>query len=241
MEQILSCVIIDDEPLARELLKSYVERTTGLRLDGCYDSAADAVKSVMAGEIDLLFLDIHMPLLNGIEFGKMIPGHTRVIFVTAYENYALEAFRTNALDYLLKPVSYAEFMKSVGKAIEWFAMRRSYENNQYPESSCDFVTIKADYRLVKMRTDSIRYIEVRKDRLIFYRTEGEDINAVMSMRDVEEILPASKFMRVHRSFIVNLHNVEIVERNRIVFGKTYIPISDSKKDEFLRRVGVASR
>lgn len=238
MERSLRCIIVDDEPLARELLKSYVERTNGLQLDGCFESAADAVKLVMSGEIDLVYLDINMPLLNGIEFAKVIPSSTRIIYVTAYDRYALEGFRSNALDYLLKPVSYGEFLKSAGKALEWFAMRESYARKQAERIVSDTLTIKADYRLVKMKTDTIKYIEVRKDRLIFYRTEGEDISSVMSMRDIEEILPANKFMRVHRSFIVNLSNVEVVERNRIVFGKEYIPISESRREEFLRRVGV---
>lgn len=215
-----------------------MERTKGLQLDGCFESAAEAVRTVMSGSVDIVLLDIQMPLLNGIEFGKMIPRRTRIIYVTAYENYALDAIRVNALDYLLKPVSYGEFLKAIGKALEWFSMRRKYEESMKPASSGDTITVKADYRLVQMKTDSILYIEVIKDRLIFYRKEGENVSSVMSMRDIEELLPASKFMRVHRSFIVNLRNVEVVERNRIVFGKTYIPISESKRDEFLRRVGV---
>ena len=238
MERTLSCIIIDDEPLARELLKNYVERTEGLELHGCYASAAEAVKRVMTGETDLVLLDINMPLLNGIEFGRMIPRCTRIIYVSAYDNYALEGFKANALDYLLKPVSYGEFLKAVGKAMEWFAMRDCYERSQEMTRPSDYFTIKADYRLVQLKTDSILYIEVRKDRLIFFRKSGENVSTVMSMRDIEEILPASKFMRVHRSFIVNLENVEVVERNRIVFGNTYVPISDSKKEEFLKRVGV---
>ncbi len=241
MEQVLRCIVIDDEPLACELIKSYVERTSGLRLDGCYESAAEAVKHVMSGDVDLVLLDINMPLLNGIEFGKMIPRRTRIIYITAYDRYALEGFRANALDYLLKPVSYGEFLKAIGKAIEWFSMRDSYEKRELKMSASDSITVKADYRLVQMKTDTILYIEVRKDRLIFFRSEGENVSSVMSMRDVEEMLPASKFMRVHRSFIVNLRNVEVVERNRIVFGKIYIPISDSKREEFLRRVGAGGR
>lgn len=240
MERSLRCVIIDDEPLARELLKSYVERTVGIALEGCFESAADAVKLVMSGEIDLVLLDINMPLLNGIEFAKVIPTETRIIYITAYDRYAVDGFRTNALDYLLKPVSYGEFLKSIGKALEWFSMRASYEKQQPATGIKESITIKADYRWIQMKTDSILYIEVKKDRVIFYRTEGEDISAVMSMRDVEELLPMKEFMRVHRSFIVNLNNVEVVERNRIVFGKVYIPISDSRREEFLRRVGASN-
>lgn len=238
MERKLRCIIIDDEPLACELLKSYVERTAGLQFEGCYESAPDAVKRVVSGELDLVFLDINLPLISGLDFSKVIPSNTRIIFVTAYDRYALEGFRSNALDYLLKPVSYGEFLKAVGKAIDWFTMRESYLREKSSSTAGDTITIKADYRLLQIKTDSILYIEVRKDRLIFFRKEGEELNVAMSMRDAEEMLPASKFMRVHRSFIVNLRNVEVIERNRIVFGKTYIPISETRRDEFLRRVGV---
>lgn len=238
----LRCAIIDDEPLARELIKSYVDKTSDLSLMGCYESAADSVKAVVSGEIDLIFLDINMPMLNGIEFAGIIPEETSIIYVTAYEQYALQGFKVNALDYLLKPVSYPEFMKAVGKAIMWHSMRKAYlSGNSAAESaqaSRDSITVKADYRLVQMKTSEIRYVEVQKDRVIFYRTDGEPVSSLMSMKDLEEILPANSFMRVHRSFIVNLRQVEVVERSRIVFGKTYIPVSDSKKDEFLSRINV---
>ena len=227
----LSCIVIDDEPLARELLRRYIERTPALRLDGCFQSAAEAVKPVLAGEIDLVFLDINMPMLDGIEFGRLIPERTRIIYVTAYDRYALEGFRVNALDYLLKPVSYAEFLKSVGRGIEWFAMR---DASSEPKDLT--VTVKTEGRIIQMKTSSILYIEVRKDRILFFRKDGADVTSLMSMKEVEEILPPSRFLRVHRSFIVNLDNVEVVERNRIIFGQTYIPISESRREEFLNRL-----
>lgn len=234
MNRKLKCAIIDDEPLARELIKCYVEKTPALSLEGSFESAAEAVKSVMEDNLDIIFLDINMPMLNGIEFASLIPTHTRIIYVTAYEQYALDGFKVNALDYLLKPVSYADFMKSVGKTIEWQTMRDAMASQT--KSVPDMLTVKADYRLIQMRMDSIRYIEVQKDRVIFYRTDGEPVSSLMSMRELEETLPSDIFMRVHRSFIVNLRRIEIVERNRIVFGKTYIPISESKRDEFLDRL-----
>ena len=234
MDRILKCVIIDDEPLARELIKSYVDKTPGISLEGCFESAAEAVKTVLGGNIDLVFLDINMPTLNGIEFAALIPSQTRIIYITAYENYALQGFKVNALDYLLKPVSYQEFVKSVGKAFEWQAMRKAYESSS--KSSPEMLTVRADYRLVQMKLDTIKYIEVQKDRVIFYRSEGEPVSSLMSLSELEEILPSDQFMRVHRSFIVNLNQIEVVERNRIVFGKTYIPVSESKKDEFLSRL-----
>lgn len=241
MSKTLKCIVIDDEPLARELLRSYVEKTTDLALVGCFESAADAVKDVVAGNADVIFLDINMPMLNGIEFASVIPQDTSIIYVTAYEQYAVQGFKVNALDYLLKPVSYPEFMKAVGKALMWHAMREAYQQNvsgnaSQSVSSPEMLTVKADYRLVQMKIDSIKYVEVQKDRVIFYRTEGEPVGSLMSMKELEELLPSDRFMRVHRSFIVNLNLVEIVERSRIVFGKTYIPISDAKREEFLNRI-----
>lgn len=235
MDRKLRCIIIDDEPLARELIKGYVEKTPVLNLTGSFESAADSIKTVMEGEIDLVFLDINMPMLNGIDFAGIIPSRTRIIYITAYESYALQGFRVNALDYLLKPVSYGEFMKSVGKAIEWFSMKHATLTNQ--NISPALITVKADHRLIQMKLDSIRYVEVQKDRVIFNRVDGNPVSSLMSMREIEELLPADRFMRVHRSFIVNLNHVEIVERGRIVFDRTYIPISDNKRDEFLSRLG----
>ncbi len=235
MSDTLKCIIIDDEPLARELLRSYAAKTPMLELEGSFESAADAMPLIMGGGISLIFLDINMPLLNGIEFAALVPPQTRIIFVTAYEQYALQGFKVNALDYLLKPVSYAEFMKSVGKAVEWFNMKEAaLTSGQKPVS--DLITVKADYRLVQMHLSTIKYVEVQKDRVIFYRTEGDPVSSLMSLSDLEEQLPSDKFMRVHRSFIVNMEKVEIVERGRIVFGKTYIPVSDSRKEEFLQRL-----
>ncbi|MBD5298836.1 MAG: response regulator transcription factor [Bacteroides sp.] len=229
----LNCIIIDDEPLARELIRSYVEQTPVLRLTGTFESAAEAIRTVVSGDIDVIFLDINMPMLNGIDFAGVVPSKTRIIFITAYEQYALQGFRVNALDYLLKPVSYPEFMKAVGKAVEWVNMRRSLEKSA--NGASEYITVKADYRLVQISMDRILYIEVQNDRVIFCRKDGDPVTSLMSMKELEEILPSERFMRVHRSFIVNLANIEIVERQRIVFGNTYIPVSDSKKEEFFAR------
>ncbi len=126
MEKRLKCIVIDDEPLARELLKSYITKTPSLELIGSFESAADAVKVVMEGMSDIIFLDINMPMLNGIDFAAIVPQSTRIIFVTAYDNYAIQGFKVNALDYLLKPVSYTDFLKSVGRAIEWKCVSNAY-------------------------------------------------------------------------------------------------------------------
>lgn len=236
----LKCGVIDDEPLARELIRSYVAKTPGLELDGEFESASEAAPEVIKGRFDLLFLDINMPGINGIEFGSMVPDSTRIIYITAYEQYALDGYRVNALDYLLKPVSYTEFAKAAGKAMEWKLMKESYtrrDRTAADESKrLTSISVRSDYRLLQLRLDSILYVEVKGDRVIFYRDDGEAVSSLMSMREIEEILPGDRFMRIHRSYIVNLDRVEIVERSRVVFGRTYIPVSDSHREEFLRRL-----
>lgn len=229
----IRCIVIDDEPLARELIKSYVELSPSLTLSGTYESAADAIMTIKSGDIDLIFLDINMPMLNGIDLAPLVPQTTRIIFVTAYEKYALQGFKVNALDYLLKPVSFSEFSKAVARAVEWVTMRDSCRQNLH--GPITHITVKAEYRLVRIPLDKILYIEARNDRVIFYRKDEDEISSLMSMKEVEDLLPADRFMRVHRSFIVNIPNIEIVERQRIVFGKTYIPVSESKKEEFFNR------
>ena len=238
MDNKLKCIVVDDEPLARELLKSYISKTPSLELIGCYESAADAVKTVKEGEADLILLDINMPLLNGIDFASLVPSETRIIFVTAYDSYAIEGFKVNALDYLLKPVSYSDFLKSVGRALEWKSMKDAYSVSRHTDQMTPrMITIKVKNQLVQMRLDSIEYVEAKNDRIIVFRKEGAPLSSFMTLREIEELLPADTFMRVHRSFIVNIPLVEIVERNRIIFGKTYVPISENKRDEFLARLG----
>ena len=238
MDTTLKCIIIDDEPLARELLKAYVDKTPSLSLIGSFESAAEAFKTVMDGRADVIFLDINMPMLNGIDFAAIVPSTTRIIFVTAYDSYAVQGFKVNALDYLLKPVSYTDFMKSVGRALEWKSMSDAYSAQRKPDhTSPRMITIKVKNQLMQIRLDTIEYVEARNDRVIVFRKNAEPLSSLTTLREIEELLPTNTFMRVHRSFIVNVPLVEIVERNRIVFGKTYVPISDNKREEFLTRLG----
>lgn len=238
MERKLNCIVIDDEPLARELLKTYIEKTPSLIFVGSFESAADAIKVVMDGKTELIFLDINMPMLNGIDFAALVPSSSKIIFVTAYDNYAIQGFKVNALDYLLKPVSYSDFLKSVARAIEWKSMSDAYSSaSKRDQSSPRMITIKVKNQLVQLKLDSIEYVEARNDRVIVFRKDNEPLPSLMTLKEIEDILPSDSFMRVHRSFIVNIPLVEIVERNRIVFGKTYVPISENKREEFLSRLG----
>ncbi len=226
----IRCCVIDDEPLALELIKEYVERTPFLQLVAAFPSASSAIKTIIEDDVDLVFLDIQMSELNGTEFAKVVPPHCRVIFVTAFDKYAVEAFRVNALDYLLKPVSYTEFAEAVNKAMRWFVLEgRSATRGDEPE----FIIVKSEYKMVQIPVDKILYIEGLKDYVKVY-LEGSDncIMSLMSLKAFEAGLPASRFLRVHRSYIVQMSKVRLIERNRIVFGKQYIPISDTYKNAF---------
>ena len=222
----LRCVIIDDEPLAIDLLKAYVVQTPYLELVATFENPLAAMETLRAGNIQVLYLDINMPQISGLEFSKTLSASTRVIFTTAYEQYAIEGFRINALDYLLKPISYTEFLQASNKAMEWFKLVDTNEASS--------IFIKSGYRMEKIELNDILYIENQKDYVKFH-LEGvsEPISSLMSMQSLDEKLPAKQFMRVHRSFIVNLNKIKTIERNCIVFGKEYIPVSDTYKDRFM--------
>lgn len=223
----INTIIIDDEPLAVSLLESYVSKTPFLTLAGTYSSAVQAMQELPGKKIDLLFLDIQMPDLNGLEFSRMVDPHTRIVFTTAFNQYAIDGYRVNALDYLLKPISYTDFLQAANKALQWF------ERTQKPEE-IESIFVKSDYKLVQIELKKIQYIEGLKDYIKIYTEENpRPILSLMSMKAMEEMLPANRFIRVHRSFIVQPEKIKVIERNRIVYGKEYIPISDNYKQKFM--------
>lgn len=225
----LRCLLVDDEPLALDLLEGYVAKTPSLTLAGRCSSAFQAMEMLDNTEVDLMFLDIQMPGLSGLELSRSLSKGPKVIFTTAFEQYALEGFKVDALDYLLKPISYPEFLSSVNKAKRWF---EHFEKDTIPEAR-NSIFVKADYKLVQIEYSNILYIEGLKDYVKFYLENNEKpVLTLMSMKSLEENLPDSKFMRVHRSFIVNLDKIKTIERNRIVFGREYIPISENYKEKF---------
>lgn len=227
----LTCAIIDDEPLAISLLESYVNKTPFLELAGKYNSAVNALPMLTKEPVDLLFLDIQMPELNGMEFSRILEAETRIIFTTAFSQYALDSYKVNALDYLLKPISYADFLKSANKALQWYEQTTPAAQ---PQSSIESIFIKTEYKLVQVELRKILYIEGLKDYVkIFIEGEPHPILSLMSMKSLEDMLPTNRFIRVHRSFIVQPEKIKVIERNRIVFGKEYIPISDNYKQKFM--------
>lgn len=227
----LTCAIVDDEPLALDLLESYVRKTPALQLHGRYGSAVEAMQALPTTPVDLLFLDIQMPELNGIEFSKMVDSHTRIVFTTAFDQYALDGFKVNALDYLLKPISYADFMQATHRALQWF--ERQQQPTATPAEEKTSIFVKSDYKLIQVELKNILYVEGLKDYIKIYEEDNpRPILSLMSMKSMEELLPAGQFMRVHRSYIVQKDKIRTIDRGRIVFGKTYIPVSDSYKQAF---------
>ena len=223
----ISCAIIDDEPLAAGLLESYARKTPYLQLVGTYNSAIMAMKDLRESPVQLLFLDIQMPELSGIEFAKILPKDTRIIFTTAFPQYAVEGYKVNALDYLLKPISYDDFLKSTDKALEWFSIIQRQDAYRRDR----FMFVKTDYKLQRVNLDDILFIEGLKDYVRFYLKDGEKVMSLMSMKKLEEYLPRPEFLRTHRSYIVHMTETPLVDRFRIVFGENYIPISENYKDD----------
>lgn len=224
---ILTCAIIDDEPLAGELLASYVKKTPELRLTGVYGSAVEAMKELRGNPVNLLFLDIQMPELSGLEFANLLPKETKIVFTTAFDRYAVDGYKVDAAGYLLKPISYDDFIKVVDKVADWFEAKERHD----AAVSDRFVFVKSEYKLVRISFDEILYVEGVKDYVKFYLADHRKaVMSLMNMKKVEEYLPAPRFLRVHRSYIVNMTKVDTVDRGRVVIGETFIPVSESYKD-----------
>lgn len=227
----LTTIAIDDEPLALQLVSDYIRKTPFLDLAGAFDNPLDAVDFLSEHDADLIFVDIQMPDLTGIEFIRSLEEEHKIIFTTAYEKYALEGFKLNAVDYLLKPFSYEEFLKAAGKAHKLAELQAGSAPTL--EANSQFLFLKSEYKIRRINFNDILYIEGLKDYIKVYTT-GDDkpVLSLNSIKALEQKLPAEKFMRVHRSYIINLDKIETIERSRIIFGKTYIPVSDQYKDKF---------
>ena len=224
---IINCAIIDDEPFAAGLLESYVSKTPYLNLTGTYNSAITAMRDLRDNPVPLLFLDIQMPELSGVEFAKILPRETKIIFTTAFPQYALEGYKVNALDYLLKPISYEDFLRATEKAQDWYNVLQKRETY----SGDRIMFIKSEYKLLRVCLDDILYVEGLKDYVRICLKNGEKIMSLMSMKKLEDYLPHPEFLRTHRSYIVHMPEVRSIDRFRIVFGDIFIPISDNYKEE----------
>jgi len=228
----ITAIAIDDEPLALQLVSGYIGKTPGLKLIGKFDNPLDAADFLNENSVDLIFVDIQMPDLTGIEFTRAMIKGPKVIFTTAYEKYALEGFRLDVVDYLLKPFSYEEFFKAVQKALRLIRLEQKTEMNQVDANS-EFLFLKSEYKIRRINFNDILYIEGLKDYVkVYTKNDPKPVLSLTSLKLLESKLPDSTFMRIHRSFIVNLEKIDTIERSRIVFGKVYIPVSDQYKEKF---------
>ena len=227
----IRCLAIDDEPLALKQISSYIDNTLFLENTGLCQSAFEAMEYLTKHEIDLMFVDINMPDINGMDFVKSLANRPQVIFTTAYSEYAMEGFQVDAIDYILKPISYSVFLKSATKARTWFELNQ--KQAETIPSSPDCLFVKSDYKLVKILLSDIKYIESANEYIQIHLQNDPPVTTLIRLKSMEEQLPKDKFMRVHRSFIVNLDKVKVIDRNRIVFDqKVFIPIGDQYKDNF---------
>ena len=229
----IKCVAIDDEPLALKQIGAYLERTPFFETIALCSNAFEALQFIREGEVDLLFVDINMPDLNGLDFVRSLERKIPVIFTTAYSEYAIDGFQVDALDYLLKPISYASFLKSANKAKTWFDI--NHKSNEVVQPQMDYLFVKSEHRLIRILLSDIKYIEGSNEYIIIHLMKEKPLTTLMRMKNIESMLPENHFMRVHRSFIVNLNQVKVIERSRIIFDeKIYIPVGEQYKENFQR-------
>src|SRR5690554_2643013 len=228
---VLNCWIVDDEPLAVSLLESYVNKVPFLKLTGKFSNALSAMQNIATEKVDVLFLDIQMPEVNGMDFAHTISDYTRVVFTTAFSEYAVEGYRVNALDYLLKPFSFEEFVVAAKKALNWFEIVNQ-KSIPYTDKEREKVGIfvKSDYKYLHILYEDILYIEGLKDYVKIHTEDSlKPILSLMSLKQLEEDLPFGNFIRVHRSYIINVDKISSINKNRVVIEKKQIPIGETYK------------
>lgn len=229
----IKCMIVDDEPIARDILKKHIEATAGFVLLKSCMNATEAYAGLHEHEVDVVFLDIQMPVITGIDFFKSLRNPPLVIFTTAYHQYAVEGFELNSVDYLLKPITYERFYQAVQKVKERMEVR-SVKNAAPP---ADYIFIRQDSRLMKINHHQIHYIEAEKDFSSVY-FDDKKLLAGMHLKMFEAMLPADQFCRIHRSYIINLSKITSINGNTAELGKKEIPIGANYKDDLIKKLGI---
>lgn len=230
----INCIAIDDEPLALRLIEDYINKTPYLTLKASCKSAFQAIEIIRRQKIDLAFLDVHMPDLNGIDFLKSLQYKPLIIFTTAYESYAVEGFNLDAIDYLIKPITFDRFLKAANKAHEYYELKnKPVVTTFHTPTEKNFLFVRADYQTLKINFESIAYIEGYKDYIKIYTDLSPNpIMTIQTLKSLEKELPPNNFVRVHRSFIISISKIEAIQRNKIKIKEKYIPIGDLYKDHF---------
>jgi DNA-binding LytR/AlgR family response regulator len=241
----LTCIIVDDEPLAVRLLESFVNKTPDLQLAGSFTDSVEAINVIKEQKPDLLFLDIQMPDMSGMELAHVVPAETKIIFTTAFKEYAYESYEVSALDFLLKPIRYNKFISAVEKARQWFGHKLNNQNNQNnlniqntqkePHGKQETVFLRVDGEFRQVALSKIIYVCGMKDYVMFYLSdEKRPLITHLTMKSVEDMLPSTLFMRISRSYIVALDKIKSVDRNECVYiGDEIIKVTDAYHEKFI--------
>lgn len=238
----LKCIAIDDEPLALRQLQGYIAKINFLKLEKAFTNAIEAQQYLAGNPIDLIFVDINMPDLSGVEFVRSLVSRPMIIFTTAYSEYAVEGFKLDAIDYLLKPFSFADFSRSAAKANSLYELRHNQRPAQEGESEAlpkdkEYISVKADYKVSLVKISDIVYLESEGEYVRMHLADGSTITTLFRLKNMETALPSEMFMRVHRSYIVNLRCIKGYVRSRVFLSDTeYVPIGENYKESFQRYI-----
>ncbi|MFZ4707833.1 MAG: LytR/AlgR family response regulator transcription factor [Bacteroidales bacterium] len=228
----IRCIAIDDEPLAVKKIAGYIRKVPFLELVAECRSASEAMSIMDSTDIQLLFIDINMPDISGMEFVKSLTNKPYIVFTTAYSEYAVEGFQVDAVDYLLKPITFSNFLKAANKVNNLMELTANNQKESI-RTTANHLFVKSEYKLIRIELADIKYIESQHEYIKIHLVNSNPVTTQLSLKSIEEQLPSNQFMRIHRSYIVNLAKVTVIERNRIVFdGKVYIPVSEQYKEIF---------
>ena len=239
MEQKYNVIVVDDEFPARELLREYVSKIPTLNLIATCSNVVEALKAMADNHPDILVLDIQMPEITGFEFAKTLENKAGVIFTTAYSDFAVDAFSIGAADYLLKPFGFERFQQAIEKAQNNLSAQngdKANDNASVSKPARDFIMVKADYKLYKINYDDILYIEGQHEYVTFH-TKQQRVTALFSLKDLESMLPSTKFIRIHKSYIISLDHIQDIEKNSVTVAGTQLTIGGNHRDELMKLLG----
>lgn len=228
----MNCIAVDDEPLALDLIEDFINKVSFLKLIKKCNRASEAMEILQKENIDLVFLDIQMPNITGIQLIKSLQNCPQVIFTTAYTDYAVEGFELNVTDYIVKPFTFDRFLKAVNKAYSYYKLIKNNKSDTHPP--LDYIFVKSDYQNVKINFDDILYIEGLSDYIKIYLKNNKRILTLLSLRAILEKLPENNFTRIHRSYIVSINKINSIQKNRIIIGDTRIPVGNHYKENFFK-------
>jgi DNA-binding LytR/AlgR family response regulator len=231
----MKCLIVDDEPLAQQVMEEFAGRVPFLEVVSKCSNATEAIEVLRNTMVDLIFLDIHMPRLSGLDFIRSLQNPPQFILVTAYSEYALQGFNVSATDYLMKPVPFDRFLKAVNKAHELYRLRNRPGGLQDPPAP-KYILVKSGYQTIKIMFDSILYIEGLKDYVKFYTESKKAVLSLLTMKGLAETLPGDKFLRIHKSYIVSTDRITTISRNRVMIGEKWIPVGENYRKAFRKRM-----